>query len=532
MTSFTSRVVTTGMDGPRAVVIADVDEDACPDVLVGAFFGKQVAWYRSNCGHPPVFTLMTTLTTTANGVEAVAVGRLNGDRVLDVLSSSYIDNKLMLFLGVACPRGWYGPTGTAPCTPCAAGSWGGVAGLGAEAGASCTGACVAGYTSPAGSPSCSPCPAGLFAEVPGSAVCSMCAGGRFGATAGMAAATCSGACRPGFACPRGSTNSSALACQPGTFSTGAAEVCSRCSAGLYGSSASLETPACTGVCQVRLRATGRVSLSLCPLCPLCHSVSSSLRLVVSLHSLHLSALTSPVLTLCAQAGYFCPAGSTAAAAVACPAGSACPPGSDVPVTCGPGQYSLHTSSQCSLCPAGTWGGDAGLTSPACSGLCAPGWMCNPGSTNDTASPCGLGSFCTSGTSGPLPCPPGVVGVSPHLGTSGCSGRCPAGYYCSGGTVDPLPCGNATVYCPVGVAAPVPVEPGFYSDVGVGAPMNASIMSRAVECPVGYWCASGTRTPCGPGRYVGSTKSRSPADCLVCPAGMLCGTSVQAAARSA
>jgi hypothetical protein len=317
-------------------------------------------------------------------------------------------------------------------------------------------------------------------------------------------------------CLAGSSNPSQYSCGQGQYSLAGASVCTNCSAGLFGASTGLPAAECSGQC---------------------------------------------------LAGSYCPAGSKTGSPFMCPAGSVCPAGSpNGSVLCPPGQYSLLQASMCSFCESGRFGSVSGLTSSACSGVCWAGYMCPMGSVNATTTPCPLAHYCTPGTSAPVACAGGVYGNTTRLSSSQCSGQCPAGFFCpgnfkclqcmhkdggywepapllkwprtcvhgwclpilvsfAGSTVDPIACGNATVYCPVASMAPVIVPMGFYSVGLVGdSDGGASTMAQALECPKGYWCSSGTRTPCGPGRYAGSTKSSSPADCRTCPAGRYCGTS--------
>lgn len=69
---------------------------------------------------------------------------------------------------------------------------------------------------------------------------------------------------------------------------------------------------------------------------------------------------------------------------------------------------------------GTFGDTEGLSSPACSGQCQPGYYCPIGSVNGTANRC----------------PAGRYGAVTGLLTSSCSGTCLPGYYCPEGSWSP------------------------------------------------------------------------------------------------
>jgi hypothetical protein len=153
---------------------------------------------------------------------------------------------------------------------------------------------------------------------------------------------------------------------------------------------------------------------------------------------------------CACAGgLYCPMASTTAV-VAC-------------VVCATGSYCTGGAASPQACPAGTYGNTTGLTTAACSGLCAcaPGAFCPPGSTS--CSTCTAGSFCTGGAAPAVMCPAGAYGAASGLTSAACSGACScaAGAYC--------PAGSTAATC-------VPCPAGSYCLGGAGA--------AALLCPVG------------------------------------------------
>ena len=107
------------------------------------------------------------------------------------------------------------------------------------------------------------------------------------------------------------------------------------------------------------------------------------------------------------------ASPTASGTARCPAGSWAPPGAPLDgsfcVFCSPGTYAPAGVSPCLLCPAGTYGSSAGLTSAACSGPCT-------GCPAGTAFPPSSSSSSSSSFSGALTC--GVASsrqLQPSLG---------------------------------------------------------------------------------------------------------------------
>ena len=111
--------------------------------------------------------------------------------------------------GSACPAGSTNATGT----PCAAGTW-----------------------SAGGTSNCTRCAVGRY-SLSGWSTCSDCPAGRFGGTAGLTTASCSGNCSAGYACPAGSTNSTAVLCGAGQYSVSGSGSCTSCPASAPFSSA-------------------------------------------------------------------------------------------------------------------------------------------------------------------------------------------------------------------------------------------------------------------------------------------------------
>jgi hypothetical protein len=189
--------------------------------------------------------------------------------------------------------------------------------------------------------------------------------------------------------------------------------------------------------------------------------------------------------------------------------------------CSPGKYHPQTrtaqqqSRECINCPAGTIG-DAGASSPQCSGPCPAGFYCPLGSGRGPlavtqAVPCSAGTYnpntggtdvtsCLETPSGywsPLnssttfPCLAGTCGnVRSTVAT--CSELCPAGHYCPAGTgcanltipaqQEPKPCGSNVLYAPRGSTSCQTVSPGFYTDGG-----TETTRTTQVACPPGYYC---------------------------------------------
>lgn len=234
----------------------------------------------------------------------------------------------------------------------------------------------------------------------------LCAPGRYGAAAGETSALCSGLCPAGFACPAWGTaaprdtpcGGPRVYCPPGTA------VPLPVDRGYYTDPA--EPPA------------HRTRQLLCPRGSYCPGNGLAHACPPGTFGGDPGAATPACGGPCAP-GFYCPAGSTSARQVPCGAGGAgaavfCPAGSGAPTTVSPGYWTQggysgapglpHNTTRvqqrrcpqgwycaggvAQQCPAGRFGGAPGLATPACSGGCAPGHFCPPGSTSPTPHRCG------------------------------------------------------------------------------------------------------------------------------------------------
>ncbi|KAF0738163.1 hypothetical protein Ae201684_006141 [Aphanomyces euteiches] len=351
-----------------------------------------------------------------------------------------------------CEAGYFCQQGLR--SPCPAGRYGAASG---ETNSSCTGACIGGFFCPVASTNSSAracggahlyCPPGSPYPVPVSSgyysvdstlglnsdptrrdaqlPCEIgyycvhgqrypCPGGRYGSIARETNPLCTGLCRRGFYCPPNSTSPTQILCggsnlicrtgsaapiqvSPGYYSgsdTTRSDAVNRetmrwfqrpcdpgfycqngvqypCPAGTFGSTPQLTTPACSGLC---------------------------------------------------PAGYVCPPSSSNSTAIQCGDVSLfCPVGSDVPRRVRAGFYTTGNlnatrtaQALCDVghfcqggiryeCPSGTYGDVRGLTVGQCSGRCAAGFFCPPGSTSPTAQRCAIGSYSIRGQGACMQCP--------------------------------------------------------------------------------------------------------------------------------
>ncbi len=199
--------------------------------------------------------------------------------------------------------------------------------------------------------------------------------------------------------------------------------------------------------------------------------------------------------------------------------------------CPPGQYCA--GGVAALCPAGVYGATPELQSPACSGLCAAGYYCPPGSTTATEVPCGGEDvYCPEGSGLPRVAPPGMYTVGPSSVTRNDSAPCPSGSFCVGGVL--RPCDAGSFGCADRQWLPTcngPCTAGYYCPAG-------STSSRAEACGGGptqagaaaHYCPAGSAEARVVG--IGNYSTGSPDDTphlrtgqAVCPAGHFCDSGV-------
>ncbi|GAB4140964.1 MAG: hypothetical protein Tsb009_10530 [Planctomycetaceae bacterium] len=102
---FTDRVVDTNADGANGVFIADVDNDGDNDIFSASPLDNRVVLYENDGDiFDPVFT-SRDLSMTADGAYSVIAADIDGDGDTDVLSASGTDDKLALYRNETIHRG-------------------------------------------------------------------------------------------------------------------------------------------------------------------------------------------------------------------------------------------------------------------------------------------------------------------------------------------------------------------------------------------------------------------------------------------
>ncbi|WP_299365030.1 T9SS type A sorting domain-containing protein [Winogradskyella sp.] len=87
------QVITTNADLAESVFTSDIDNDGDLDVLSASFFDDKIAWYENTNGQGD-FGVEQVISTDADGARDVYSIDLDSDGDMDVLSASYLDNKI------------------------------------------------------------------------------------------------------------------------------------------------------------------------------------------------------------------------------------------------------------------------------------------------------------------------------------------------------------------------------------------------------------------------------------------------------
>jgi hypothetical protein len=99
-TAWTTRTITTAASAAYGVADADVDGDGDADVLSASYLDDKIAWYDNTGGNGSAWTTRT-ITTAADGAVAVAAADVDGDGDTDALSASFADGQVAWYANTA-----------------------------------------------------------------------------------------------------------------------------------------------------------------------------------------------------------------------------------------------------------------------------------------------------------------------------------------------------------------------------------------------------------------------------------------------
>ncbi|XP_026719422.1 zonadhesin-like [Athene cunicularia] len=433
--------------------------------------------------------------------------------------------------GLPCPPGHYCPEGAPLPLQCPPGTWSGSEGSGSLQ-------------------ECQPCPGGYYCNSSGqSAPSGHCSAGYYCVTRAQTPTPTDGLsgapCPVGHFCPLGSR--SPAPCPPGSYSPHIrGEKCHACPEGDYCVPGEKPQPCPPGYFCPK----GTALPTACP----AGSYNPSQR--------QASCLPCPE-------GFFCPKNSSSFLENECSAGHYCPTStaSATQFPCPKGTYNPRTGSSlvshCTPCDPGHYcalAGQSRVTGPCLAGFYCRGGVSTPTPTDGLlGSTCPKGTYCSTGSAFPQPCPPGHYSNSTgNTGVEDCllcdagyfcngagllspTGLCEAGFYCSGGAISPKP-PRTTVsggpcppghYCVVGSSSAQPCPAGSYSPSWrmrqcLSCPEGfycTSTSSNYTDCPAGYYCPQNTefatQYPCPPGTYSEALNIWDASKCQLCPPGRVC-----------
>ena len=91
--TFDNSVISSSADGARSVYAVDIDNDGDMDVLSASYDDDKIAWYENDGASIPSFTART-ISTSADGAHSVYATDIDNDGDMDVLSASFLDDKI------------------------------------------------------------------------------------------------------------------------------------------------------------------------------------------------------------------------------------------------------------------------------------------------------------------------------------------------------------------------------------------------------------------------------------------------------
>ncbi|CAM9824345.1 unnamed protein product [Bubo scandiacus] len=433
--------------------------------------------------------------------------------------------------GLPCPPGHYCPEGASLPLQCPPGTWSGSEGSGSLQ-------------------ECQPCPGGYYCNSSGQrAPSGHCSAGYYCVARAQTPTPTDGLsgapCPVGHFCPLGSR--SPAPCPPGSYTPHIrGEKCHACPEGDYCVPGEKPQPCPLGYFCPK----GTALPTACP----AGSYSPSQR--------QTSCLPCPE-------GFFCPKNSSSFSENECSAGHYCPTStaSATQFPCPKGTYNPQTGSSlmshCTPCDPGHYcalAGQSHVTGPCLAGFYCRGGVSTPTPTDGLlGNTCPKGTYCSTGSAFPQPCPPGHYSNSTgNTGVEDCllcdagyfcngagllspTGLCEAGFYCSGGAISPKP-PRTTVsggpcppghYCVVGSSSAQPCPAGSYSPSWsmtqcLACPEGfycTSASSNYTDCPAGHYCPRNTefatQYPCPPGTYSEALNIWDASKCQLCPPGRVC-----------
>jgi len=383
---------------------------------------------------------------------------------------------------VTCEQGGYCPEGSPASRPCPSGRFGNHTGL--ISALECQ-PCPTGHSCSVGATAPTECSPGSVAPNRSSASCAMCSQGSYQPFSGQSACV---TCGSGYFCPPGSSVRIPAACSSGSYSEGgellSLDDCLPCPERQWCAGGATAPKDCmvgrfanrSGLPECFECAAGRFQMAkAATVCDLCGLGGFCER----------GAMAA---TLCSAGSFGNETGlSSQADCHACPPGYACGVGAQHPVPCPAGSVAPNTTShQCASCAAGTY---------------------QPDEAQLSCMPCEPGSYCRKGASAALPCESGSYSAAAGLASNDECTPCPPGSACTTGATAPTACNPGSAAITSGLGSCVPCSPGVYQ--------NETNATACKPCSVASYCAgegSSAPTPCPGGTWSDRTGLKAEAQC--------------------
>ncbi|MBT8303875.1 MAG: T9SS type A sorting domain-containing protein [Bacteroidia bacterium] len=93
-------------DAPYPIASADIDADGFIDLVVGTDLGGAIFWYKND--GTGSFSVQPTVTTALPRVSDIVLIDINGDTALDIVASSFTDNKVVYYPNTLANPGTFG----------------------------------------------------------------------------------------------------------------------------------------------------------------------------------------------------------------------------------------------------------------------------------------------------------------------------------------------------------------------------------------------------------------------------------------
>ena len=98
--AWTEYVISTTADGAESVYGADVDGDGDIDIMSASYLDDKIAWYENTAGDGSAWT-EHVISTTADGAKSIYAADVDGDGDIDIMSASYEDDNIFLYVNTS-----------------------------------------------------------------------------------------------------------------------------------------------------------------------------------------------------------------------------------------------------------------------------------------------------------------------------------------------------------------------------------------------------------------------------------------------